>query len=60
MLPETTDETATVLQLNYTRAIVVQDGELGGYGLNEHVQLYATLPPLISAKQIEDGSVSSN
>jgi hypothetical protein len=50
-LPETAAETATVLQLNYTRAIVTQDEELGGYGLNEHVQLYAALPILTSAKE---------
>ena len=59
-LPETTTETATVLQLNYTREVITQDGDLGGYGLNEHVQLHATLPLRAPATQVNDARLSAN
>ena len=44
-LPEGRPEWTTVLQLVYERAVIKWDGDLGGYGWNEHVQLLFPVPP---------------
>ena len=46
-LPETAADTDTVLQLEYDRDVPTEDGDLGGYGLDEHVQLHALVQPSV-------------
>ena len=50
-LPESGADTDSVLQLEYNREVPTEDGDLGGYGLNEHVQLHAVVQPSALAGQ---------
>lgn len=43
-LPASTADAATVLLLSYDRVVLSTDQELGGYGYNNHTQLYFTFP----------------
>lgn len=43
-LPQSIPQTTTMLQLVYQREIIRWDGDPGGYGWNEHVQLMFEMP----------------
>ena len=53
VLPDSTQEMATILTLTYERDVVTWDGDLGGYGLNSHVQLFSVLPPTALTMRLE-------
>ena len=53
VLPDSSREMATVLTLAYERDITTWGDDLGGYGLNSHVQLFSVLPPTALAMRLE-------